>query len=114
MASQNDEYLYICTCCRRLTPKKNNVIFHINKYNTENLIVKQALSKCITNDNVWEMICKTFHISLSKPKPTMSKHALSVHENILKNCKCIICEKEVDEKITQEFHIQEYKKIHHN
>ena len=56
------------------------------------------------------MICKTCHISLSKPKPTMSKHALSVHENILKNCKCIICEKEVDEKITQEFHIQEYNK----
>ena len=56
------------------------------------------------------MTCKTYHISLSKPKPTMSKHALLVHENILKNCKCIICEKEVDEKITQEFHIQEYNK----
>ena len=40
----------------------------------------------------------------------MSKHALSVHENIFKNCKCIICEKEVDEKITQEFHIQKYNK----
>ena len=83
---------------QKINTKKYNVIFHINKYNTENLIVKQALSKCITHDNVLEMICKTCHISLSKPKPTMSKHALSVHENILKNCKCIICEKEVDEK----------------
>ena len=50
------------------------------------------------------MICKTCHISLSKPIPTMSKHALSIHRNIVKNCKCIICWKEVDEKkITQEY-----------
>ena len=37
---------------QKINTKKNNVIFHINKYNTENLIVKQALSKHISNDNV--------------------------------------------------------------
>ena len=40
----------------------------------------------------------------------MSKHALSIHGNIVKTCKCIVCEREVNENITQEFHVQEYNK----
>ena len=38
----------------------------------------------------------------------MSKHAISIHENIVKSCKCILCEFEVNEKVTHIFHINEY------
>ena len=93
---------------QKINNKQNNVIFHIDKYNTKNEIVKKALSNHVSDTNVCEMICKSSHNGLCKPVPTMSKHTISIHGNITTLCKCILCECKVDEKTTHEFHMEEY------
>ena len=74
---------------QKINNKTNNVIFHIDKYNTKNEVVKKALSNHVSDTNVHEMICKSCHNGLHKPVPTMSKHA--IYMEILQHYANIFC-----------------------
>ena len=69
---------YYCTCCHRSGVRKTFVMFKEGKYNSENVVVKKALSyRLITDIDSKEYICKTCHNNLRRNDPKMPQKAVA-------------------------------------
>ncbi len=70
---------YVCTCCHRLLWKQSVLPFKIDKYNSENDVVKQCFAQDILKETKpGEMyICTTCNNDLKKRKPIMPAQAVA-------------------------------------